>query len=174
MKEGKLGDKCPACGAPKTSFEPYKDPMSAHRRMILRWQLHPVAVHFPTTLTVAATVFSIAAPFLPAEGQEILVDAIKVIVLFIPLVVVAAFWLGWADGTVRFRKIRQSHILKTKIVYAILLFVTSLGLALVVWLGDFHTPALDAITILLGVLSVVLVFLLGILGTSIVGSAFPG
>ena len=45
MKEGKLGDRCPACGAPKTAFEPYKDPMAWNRRRA-RVTSSPAAIRF--------------------------------------------------------------------------------------------------------------------------------
>ena len=70
MEGGKLGDKCPACGAPKTAFEPYTDPMAAPRRKMLNLQLHPIAVHFPITFAVAAFVFSLAILFLSGEAQS--------------------------------------------------------------------------------------------------------
>ena len=43
---GVLGDKCPACGAAKTAFEPYIDNMAQPRRKILNLQLHPIAGNF--------------------------------------------------------------------------------------------------------------------------------
>jgi uncharacterized membrane protein/rubredoxin len=174
MKEGKLGDRCPACGAPKTAFEPYKDPMSWERRRILRLQLHPIATHFPITLVVAVLVFSLAILFLSGEGQQLLVSTNKILVLFIPLVVILAALAGWLDGRIRFRKIRNSQILKRKILYAIILFVVSLGLAFDVWTGGFNTLVVTLGAILLSAAAVVLVYLLGILGTSVLEAAFPG
>ena len=174
MKEGMLGDKCPACGAPKTSFEPYIDPMAKPRRRILKFQLHPIAVHFPIAFTVATFVFSMAILFLSGDGQKMVLGATKVLVLFIPVLVVIAFVAGWVDGKVRFRKIRNSQILKRKILYGILLFVAALAQVFVVWIGMFDTAGVTIGAILLSGAAVVLVFLLGLLGTSIVNSAFPG
>ena len=174
MKEGKLGDKCPACGAPKTAFEPYKDPMSQSRRRILNLTLHPIAIHFPVTLAVATFVFSVAAPVFSGEARQIIVDTVKLLVLFMPVVVFAAFWLGWWDGSIRFRKISRSQILKTKITYAVILFVVSISQASVVWINSFASAGMILAAILLAGIDVVMVFLLGLLGTSIIGAAFPG
>jgi uncharacterized membrane protein len=174
MKEGKLGDRCPACGAPRTAFEPYTDPMSRPRRLVLSLQLHPIATHFPITFVVAALVFSIVIPFLPGEARSLLVGTVKILSLLIPLVVVIAFLVGLWDGRVRFRKIGNSRILKTKILYAVFLFVVSVALAFVVWAGEYGASGAILGAILLSAAALVLVFLLGTLGTSILGAAFPG
>jgi hypothetical protein len=174
MKAGELKDKCPACGAPKTSFEAYTDAMAERRRKILNIQLHPIAVHFPITFAVAVFVFSIVIPFLSGTGQKVLLDTLKVLVLFIPILVITAFTVGWIDGKVRFRKIRNSQILKRKILYACFLFVFSLALTIVVWAGEYNTVLASVSAVLLSGAAVVMVFFLGLLGTSIMGAAFPG
>jgi uncharacterized membrane protein len=173
-KEGKLGDKCPACGAPRAAFEAYTDLMAAPRRKILDVQLHPISVHFPITLTVATLVFILASTFLKGEAQGLVISTARVLVLFIPLTVLLAFAVGWIDGKIRFRKIGNSKILKTKIVYACLLFVVSLALALVVWMGAFNSAGTIVLALVLNAAALILVFLLGLLGTSVVGAAFPG
>ena len=174
MKEGKLGDRCPACGAPKTAFEPYTDPMSPPRRRVLSLQLHPIATHFPISFSVASLVFSIAIPFFSGEGREFLLGTVKIMALFIPLLVVVTFLAGWWDGKIRFRKIRNSQILKRKILYAAFLFAVTLGLVFIVWIGEFNTLAVTLGAILLSAAAVVLVYLLGLLGTSVLEAAFPG
>ena len=173
MFGGKSGDKCPACGAPRTAFEPYIDNMAQPRRKILNLQLHPIAVHFPVAFAVAALVFSFVTIFLSGQARTTLIDATKIIVLFIPILVIAAGIAGWLDGRVRFHKIKNSMILKRKIVYAIILFIISLALAVTIWTGgtDSWVFALGA---LMSLAAVVMVYLLGLLGTSIIGAAFPG
>jgi uncharacterized membrane protein len=174
MKEGKLGDKCPACGAPKTSFEPYNDLMAEPRRRVLNFQLHPIAAHFPVAFTVATLVFILASTFLRGEAQNLVISTSKVLVLFMPLLVILTFIVGWIDGKIRFRKIANSKILKTKILYACLLFAVSLALTIVVWMGAFNSVAMTVLALLLNAAALVLIFLLGLLGTSIIGAAFPG
>jgi uncharacterized membrane protein len=174
MKAEKLGERCPACGALKTVFEPYTDPMGERRRKILNLHLHPIAVHFPTSFAVAAFVFSLTTPLFSGNAQKLLVSTNKILVLFLPLLVIITFLVGWVDGKIRFRKIRNSQILKRKILYASFLFAIAIGLALAVWLGNFpaFVPALLAIFLSAG--AVVLSSLLGLLGMSITQSAFPG
>lgn len=174
MREGHLKDRCPACGAPRTSFEPYSDPMGPRRRAMLNFDLHPIAVHFPTTLAVAVFIFSVAAPFFAGAPREYLIDTTKILSLFLPLTVALAFGLGWLDGTIRFRKIGNSQILKRKILYASLFFVETAALAALVWVGAFGNAAYTVPTILLGAAAVYFAYQLGLLGMSIANAAFPG
>ena len=174
MKEGKLKDRCPACGAPKTAFEPYTDPMAERRRKILNLHLHPIAVHFPTTFAVASFVFLLATLFFSEPGRTLLVSTTRILVLFIPLLVIVTFLAGLVDGRIRFRKITNSQILKRKILYAVLLFFVSLALALIIWIFGFNSLVTTLISILLGAIAVFLSYLLGLMGMSITGAAFPG
>lgn len=174
MAEEKLGDKCPACGVPRDMFEPYTDPMAESRRRILRLDLHPMAVHFPTSFAVAVFVFTIASFFFSGPLEELLISAIKVIALFLPLVVLIAFLAGLLDGKTRFRRLGRSHILKTKIVYGSLFFVFSVGLTLVVWLAGLGSITLISLAVALAAGSVACTVVLALLGTQILNSAFPG
>ncbi len=174
MTEEKLGDKCPACGVPRDMFEPYTDPMSESRRRILRLDLHPIAVHFPTSFAVAVLVFAIATFFFSGPVEELLISTIKVIVLFLPLVVIVAFLAGLLDGKTRFRRFDRSHILKTKIVYGSLFFILSVGLALSVWLAGLGSIPLISLAVALAAGSVACTVVLALLGTQILNSAFPG
>jgi uncharacterized membrane protein len=174
MPAGKLHDKCPACGAPKTSFEPYTDPMSSERRQVLNFDLHPIAVHFPISLAVAVFVFSIAIPFLNGLPRTLLIDTDKILSLFIPVTTASAFGLGWIDGKIRFRKILNSQILLTKITYAILLFCASVIQTVIIWVYGFDNAGFTALIVVLGAAASVLVILLGLLGKTIRNAAFPG
>jgi O-antigen/teichoic acid export membrane protein len=174
MKEGETGDRCPACGAPRTAFEPATDPLARPRRRLLSLQLHPVAVHFPVALATATLVFSLAIPFLTGEGKNLLVSAAKLLALLLPFLAAAAFLAGWVDGRARFRKIRNSAILKRKIGYAAVLLAVSSGLAAAVWAGGYGTVGATLAAILLSAAAVGCVYVLGRLGTSIVGSALAG
>lgn len=174
MKEGKLGDRCPACGAPRTAFEPYRDLVAEPRRRILNLHLHPIAVHFPVSFSVAAFVFLAVISFLPAAAQALLLSTIMVITLFMPLVVLVSAVVGWIDGKIRFRKIGNSQILQKKILYGILLFVDSVALALIVWAGGLNASLLILAAIVTSGVAVFLAILLGLLGTSITEAAFPG
>jgi uncharacterized membrane protein len=174
IEEGKLGDKCPACGAPKTAFMPYVDTMSESRRKLLNFDLHPIAVHFPISFAVAVLVFSVAIVFLSGEALTLVTNTTKIMVLFIPVMIVIAGTVGFIDGKVRFRKIKNSKILQRKIFYAGIFFGISIILTVVVWTYGFTSTVSTLTAILLAAISVSLIVILSLFGTSITEAAFPG
>ncbi len=174
MEEAKLGDVCPACGAPRISFEPYTDTVGEKRRRLLNFDLHPIAVHFPISFIVSVLVFSLASFLFSGQVADLLICTTKMLVLFLPLVVLLAFLVGLLDGMIRFRKIGKSHILKTKVVLGIILFVLSVGLASVVWSKGFVDPVYTVSAIVIDVVALACIVVLSLLGTSISNSAFPG
>jgi uncharacterized membrane protein len=174
MEEGKLGDKCPACGAPKAAFMPYVDTMGARRRNILKLDLHPIAVHFPVSFSVAVLVFSIAIFFLTGDARTFLINTNKVLVLLIPVMVIIAGTAGFIDGKVRFRKVGNSQILRRKILYAGIFLTASIALAVMVWVFGFGSPAFTAASVVLAAIASGMIVILSLLGTSILDAAFPG
>ena len=52
MDASHLKDVCPACGLPKTVFEPYTKKISSKRKFIIDQHIHPVSVHFPQVFIV--------------------------------------------------------------------------------------------------------------------------
>jgi uncharacterized membrane protein len=174
MEEGKLGDKCPACGAPKTAFLPFDDPVSPARRNRLKLDLHPMAVHFPVSFAVAALVFAIATALFSGDTRTLLISTTKIIVLLFPFLIIIAGIVGFVDGRVRFRKIKNSLILKKKILYAVMLFIVSVVLAVIVWIFGFDKGIFTLVAVLLAAISVSLIIALALLGTSISEAAFPG
>jgi uncharacterized membrane protein/phage FluMu protein Com len=174
MAEAELGDKCPACGALRKVFEPYTDPMGEKRRRVLNLHLHPIAVHFPTTLAVAIFVFSIGSAFLPDAARSLLVGTMQILALFLPLVVLLAVLVGLLDGTTRFRRVRNSQILRTKITIGIVYFVLAIALALIAWFRSSQDQFFIWGIVLLAAGSVACSIVLALLGMSITDSAFPG
>jgi uncharacterized membrane protein/rubredoxin len=174
MPEARLKDKCPACGISREMFEPYTDSMAESRRRILGFHLHPIAVHFPTSFAVAVLVFTIATFFFSGPVEELLICTTKVMVLFLPLLVLIAFLAGLLDGKTRFRRLDRSHILKSKMLYGSIFFVVALGLALLVWLGGLGSVTLISIAAALAAAGVACSVVLALLGMQILNSAFPG
>jgi hypothetical protein len=123
---------------------------------------------------VAAFVFSVAYLIFRGEIRDLLLSTTQITAFFLPILVIATFVLGWTDGLLRFRKIGNSQILKTKIVYASLLLAVSIALAVVVWVGKFDSAAYITASIVLGAGAVIFSYLLGLLGMSISAAAFPG
>ena len=174
MDEARLGDKCPACGVPRQSFEPYTDTLSSSRRRILKLDLHPIAVHFPVSFTVAIAVLSAATFLVPCPVTGLLMAAASIMAWFLPLLVLVAFLIGLLDGKARFRKIGNSRILKVKILLATVLFVLSLALAILIWIKGFSDPMLTLLYIFIDLAALTCVVWLSLLGVSIMEAALPG
>jgi uncharacterized membrane protein len=174
MPEGKLKDKCPACGVLSKMFEPYTDPMSESRRKILSFDLHPVAVHFIVSFAVAILVFSAATFFFRGPAQGFLISTVKVMALLLPVLVLVAFLLGLLDGKTRFRHINRSQILKKKMIYGSIFFIFSVGLSVFLWLVGIGTVMLTSIALVLSAVTVGCTVMLAILGVQILNAALPG
>jgi len=172
MKENKLKDVCPACGVPRTAFEPFKDTISKKRRTILEINLHPISVHFPQAFTTAIPAFivlAMAAP--PSVGNELL-SAAKVLSYFLPLTVLPAIFFGIVDGKTRFKKI-TTPLLVQKMITATVLFILTVILALVTYsFGTEYPGNLYLIIIALGCIACQIV--LGEIGKTLMNSKMPG
>jgi rubredoxin len=172
--EGSVHDVCPACGAPRTAFETFTDRVSWRRRRILGLTLHPIAAHFPVSFAVAAIVLSLTPPFFSGTAESILLCTLKFVVLFLPVLAAMTLIIGLYDGRVRFKTIRRSPILRRKVQLAAALFIVSLGLTAAVWSGNVSTTGLTPLAVLPALVALLLVFVLGLLGTKVRGAAMPG
>ncbi|MHA1967301.1 MAG: hypothetical protein ACW964_05825 [Candidatus Hodarchaeales archaeon] len=119
------GGICPACGAKEKAFRPFEHKASAKRRMFLKLDVHPVAVHFTisfTAVNVLLYLISLVSPTLlgiPIEGTRDLQT------FFFPFLIIAGGLTGIIDGKVRFRKIQTPYLIRKMIIGSIL-FVMSL------------------------------------------------
>jgi len=174
MPEGKLRDKCPACGVAAKAFEPWEDPLSEQRRRALTLDLHPIAVHFPTAFVVSLIVIFVVGLAFRGGAAELFLCAGRLMSLFLPLVVILAFLLGVKDGLVRFRSVQRSEVLKKKVLFGLLYFVFALALPLVVWLWGVAGAAPLAVALALSAAGLACNVVLSLLGTSVLSSAMPG
>ncbi len=171
IKEGKLGDRCPACGVPRTAFEPYDDKITDKRRKMLDLDIHPVVVHFPQAFSVFIlflTIFTIIFPdFLRAE----ILCSIPILALFLPLVVAAAILSGAFDGKTRFKKLNTPHLIK-KITFGTIFFALSIPLAIFSYY--FITSEIGLILVLIFSLGCVLCgTILGLIGKTLTNAKVP-
>lgn len=138
VREGYPGDLCPACGAVKTAFQPYKDIVARKRRNVLNLHLHPVMTHFPQAFSVFM-LFLIGMGFvLQGSLKTDAVAASKVLALFLPLSVAAGIISGLLDGKTRFKRL-TTPLLKKKIMVGILFFILSVGVLLVLNFSNLQT-----------------------------------
>jgi len=173
-EEGKLGDVCPACGAPRKVFQSYEDSVSAERRRVLGLHLHPIIVHFSSAFAVSLLVLT-ALPLVGSEALGSLARcAAKALSLATPVVVIASMATGVLDGRVRFRRVRRSPLLKRKLLLASVFLASSALLALLLWLGELQSAAVIAGSVASAAVGLVASYLLGAWGGGLVNSAFAG
>jgi hypothetical protein len=103
-----------------------------------------------------------------------LISTTKILVLLIPVLAIITAVVGFIDGKIRFRKIKNSKILQRKILYAVILFIVSVALAVIVWISGLDTIIFTSVAALLAAIAVGLIAVLALLGTSIKEAAFPG
>jgi uncharacterized membrane protein/rubredoxin len=173
MAEGKLGDRCPACGAPRAAFEPFTDRISERRRSLLDLHLHPMFIHFPQAFSVSVLVLSFAPFIFRGQALDLLWGTLKILALALPLAAAAAFAAGVVDGRTRFKSIRRSPILRRKLIFGSLLILSSLGATLQLWRGGV-SESRNLPVIVLALIAFLSSFSLGLLGNKITGSEMPG
>ena len=174
-KEGNIKDACPACGVPAKMFEPYKDPLSEKRRMILGLHIHPIMVHFPQAFSITLFLLIILSYFTPMRIEWMLFDAILVISFLLPNFVILSIITGLLDGKIRFRKV-TTPLLKKKIIIGVLLLITSLAISFVTFseqLLVIASPAYNIIT-MLTIVAVACCTGLGLIGGQLMDAKFPG
>jgi uncharacterized membrane protein/rubredoxin len=126
---------CPACGLPKTVFEPWKEKISKKRKMLLELNLHPISVHFPQAIASFIPLFIIGYLFLEQEIGIQLLTASKILAWLFPFSVIGAIIAGLFDGKIRLKKL-TTPFLKRKIILGTILFIfSSVIFALVVSQG---------------------------------------
>lgn len=172
-REGRIKDVCPACGVPAKMFEPYTDPVSEKRRLILNLHAHPVIVHFPQAFTITLLMLMILAHFSSVEIRWMCLDAVWVIASLLPYFVMFSFLTGLVDGKIRFRKV-TTPFLKTKIVAGLFLLIISVALSLLAFLVQLETSPLYEWFTLLTVLAVICSIVLGFIGGRLTEAKFPG
>jgi rubredoxin len=171
IEANKLGDRCPACGVPKTGFEPYADNVSSSRRRILNLFLHPISVHFPQAFAVLLVFLHVATLLPHGILRNTMFSGIKVLAFFLPFSVIAAFFTGLVDGKLRFKKLSPPH-LKRKIFVGTLFIIFSSALFLSSFLCEPETGAVWGI--LLGCACILCSMLLGKTGEKLMYAIMPG
>jgi rRNA maturation protein Nop10 len=178
MEEGKLKDKCPACGVSSKMFEPYNDRVSPARKRILDLHIHPVIVHAPQALMFLMLVVSLymlassLLAFLPSFKNDLYISY-RFMALILPVVIVAAFLGGLLDGKIRFRRV-TTPLLVRKMVLGGIFFVISLVLLFTVFLLASAPLAMAVTLTVFGAAGMTASALLGLIGASINNSRFPG
>lgn len=172
MDADHLEDLCPACGLPKTVFEPYTKKISSKRQFIIDLHLHPVGVHFPQVFIAVIAIMLSLAFFVddPLRGEFLI--AAKLSILAFPLSVLLGFVTGIIDGKIRFKKL-NTPLLINKAIAGVILQVLSIAIFALYWVNGFTTGTMQII-ILLSVLSGICGVYLGRAGSSMFNSMMAG
>ncbi len=172
INENKLGDICPACGVPRSAFEPYRENISKKRKTILGLNLHPIAVHFPQAFAAIIPPFILLGVAVnPMLGHELLIT-VKIASLLMPFTVAAAFICGLIDGKTRFKRLTTPYLVK-KISVASVLLVLSTAMAIVAFLHGVEYPG-RLILLFLSLGCIVCEIFLAEIGKTLLNSKLPG
>jgi uncharacterized membrane protein len=173
MAQGKLGDKCPACGVPASNLEPYKPRVSKKRWYLMNLDLHPVMVHLPQSFSATILVLGILTLFAGDSLRSRLEAALWVLGICLPFVVAGALGSGLIDGKIRFKRLNTSVLNKKKLL-SFAYFVLAVILAVSILILDFDRSVLVELVISIAFLCLVCGFFLGRLGASLRCARFPG
>ena len=140
---------------------------------MLNLHLHLMVVHFPQAFTVTVLALALSPLIFRGSARALLEDTLKILSLLLLPAAAAAFGAGVIDGRLRFKRLRRSPILLRKLILASLLFLASLGLALLLWFGHGADSA-NVPVIVLGLIAAGCSIGLGRLGMQISTSEMPG
>lgn len=172
IKEDKLGEFCPACGMPKTAFEPYKDNISPKRKFILGLDLHPIMIHFPQAFVSIIPVILLINILFPSFFGDELPATAKLLSVLLPFTVLGAVFSGIIDGKTRFKKLGTSA-LKNKIIAGSIFLILSVVIFIMVVLFEFKLE-IKLYIIILCIACLVCAFILATIGKKLICAKLPG
>jgi uncharacterized membrane protein/rubredoxin len=172
MDGSKVKDSCPACGLPKTVFEPYNKKISPGRKLLLDQHIHPVAVHFPQVLLFLAAFMPLCFMAAGEPYRSEFAIIAKWSILALPWTVLLGFVTGLMDGKMRFKKLGTPLLIR-KMVAGIIFQVLSFVIFAVYCLYGFAGQA-PWLIVVLSVVSLPFAIYLGKAGSSLFTAVMPG
>ena len=172
MDASHLKDICPACGLPKTVFEPYTKRISPKRKFIIDQHIHPVSVHFPQVFIVVIMFMLILAFWVDGPLREEFLVAAKLAILALPFAVFLGCITGVVDGKFRFKKL-TTPLLISKIWAGVIFQILSIVI-FALYLRNGYTTTTMEVIIILSILSTACGAFLGKTGSSMFDSILPG
>ena len=168
MKESELGDICPACGLPRSVFEPYREKVSADRLRFLGWDIHPIAIHLSQTFVALVPILIIFHYIFPNFQETIVHSVIAFSVYVFPFTLLLSFVSGMLDGIYRFKTLK-TPLLKAKIFFGIVIIIFAILEVAIFRPGNYPWYFL-----LITMLSLVTAVRLGTLGKYLINVILPG
>jgi uncharacterized membrane protein len=172
MDGSQLKDACPACGLPKTVFEPYTKKISPRRKFLLDQHVHPVAVHFPQVLLLLCIVMPLLSIIVSEPLRLEFLAIAKWSILALPWTVLLGFVTGLMDGQLRFKKV-TTPLLKNKMIAGIIFQLLAI-IACTLYLLNGLTITTIWLIIGINVISMPIAVYLGKAGSSMFDSIIPG
>ena len=172
IEEGKLGDICPACGVPRSSFEPYEEKISEKRKKILDLDLHPVVVHFPQAFSAFIVLLAAINVLFPILFADQILCSIPIMAVFLPIVTAGAILSGMLDGKTRFKKLKTPHLIK-KIIIGTIFLGLSIVLAIISVLL-ISTEIGIALVLIFSLGCLICGTILGLIGKTLTNAKLPG
>lgn len=166
---------CPACGAPASSFVPYKMGAEENRTKILDFDIHPVLTHFGVGISVLLAVVMLINYANPTVGGINFGynGVLTFLVIALPIAVGLTALSGLLDGKMRYKKLKTPY-LQYKIYFGIALFVSSI--LVVIFHFTSQNGAITALYVLESIfifVSLVLAAILGFIGKELTGNIVP-
>jgi rubredoxin len=172
INENKLGDICPACGVPRSAFEPYRENISQKRKTILNLDLHPIMIHFPQAFTTIIPPFILLGVAInPMIGHDLLIT-VKVISILLPFSIAGSIICGLIDGKTRFKRLTTPSLIM-KITIASLLQVLTIIMAVVAILYGIEYPG-RLFLLFLSLCCLTCQFFLAQIGKTLISAKLPG
>jgi amino acid transporter len=168
MEKAKLNGVCPACGLPDKVFEAYREKVSPNRLFILNLDLHPIAIHISQCFIALIPLLLGILWLFPEFHTDQLKIVVEFLITLLPLALALAFITGIIDGITLFKSLKPP-LLRDKIIYSILLSVTSVVLLFVAMQSK---PLLLQLFVSLVALAFAVV--LGLIGKSLLNVILPG
>lgn len=168
MKASDLGDVCPACGLPRTVFEPYRERVSANRLLILSLDIHPIAIHLSQTFVALTPLLIFFHLIFPDFHETIVHSVINFSVFALPFSLILSFISGIIDGITRFKTLR-TPLLRSKIIFSIAILTFAFFQLIVFTPGTYSW-----LTILLSLASLFCAVKLGLMGKHLLDVILPG
>jgi hypothetical protein len=169
----RLKKSCPACGVSSKFFEPYKDNISAKRRTLLDFHIHPIIVHFSVATSILLLIITAAGSFLSGKIGEIFLNSASVLAVLLPLFAIAGAASGVIDGILRFKKVKRPILIK-KIYLSIGFFISSSALLVLILIFRFDQAWVNLVLIFLSLAAAFFSIFLGKLGGGLSEAILPG
>ncbi len=170
---GTVGDVCPACGVPRKMMEPWKDPVSERRRILLSFDIHPIVVHFSISFVASGFVLALFVLVFPGLFREAVTGILQALEAVLPLAVIASFLSGIFDGTIRFRRTTTPLLTRKKLLGLGFFVSTTAAAVLSFAVGPYETWVRIACVLLLAG-GVAFALGLGRIGGRLLPALFPG